>query len=224
MSNGFAGFPQEGLAFLTELGSKDKTWFNANRKAYEEHVVQPTKAFVVAVGEQLAAGIAPAITAEPKTNGSIAPINNDLRFSPDKPPYKDHLLLRFWEGANKKTAPTLFIRITEADVGFAAGAMLPDLDRWRALVDADKTGAALAAALAGLSKGRQLDVVGEGYKRVPKPFADDHPRADLLRHKMLQARWLEPMPKSVESPRFVDWCVRRLEAAAGVHRWLVDNL
>jgi uncharacterized protein (TIGR02453 family) len=220
----FNGFPEAGLTFLTELGTKDKAWFDANRKTYATLVVAPTKAFVTAIGDRLADGIAPAIIAQPKTNGSIAPINNDLRFSPDKSPYKDHLLLRFWEGENKKTAPTLFIRITETDVGFATGAMLPDLGHWRQLVDNDKTGAPLADALAALAKGRDLDIAGRGYKRVPKPHAADHPRADLLRHKMLQARWAEPMPRSVSNARFVDFCVERLEACGDVHRWLVANL
>ena len=111
MSDGFDGFPKEGLAFLRKLGTRDKKWFDANRKTYDATVVAPTKAFVVAVGERLDRGIAPGIVAQPKANGSIAPINNDLRFSPDKSPYKDHLLLRFWQGKDKKTAPTLEIPI-----------------------------------------------------------------------------------------------------------------
>ncbi|MEM9563472.1 MAG: DUF2461 domain-containing protein, partial [Actinomycetota bacterium] len=63
------------------------------------------------------------------------------------------------------------------------------------------------------------------YKRVPKPYADDHPRADLLRHKMgLQARWLEPIPESLGGPELVDHCAGRLAACAPVHRWFVDHL
>ena len=224
MSEAFQGFPSEGLAFLRRLGDEDKAWFDANRATYDDAVVAPTKAFVTAIGDRLADGIAPAVVAQPKANGSIAPINNDLRFSPDKSPYKDHLLLRFWEGDNKKTAPTLFVRISGDDIGYATGAMLSDLDRWRSLIDDDATGEPLAAALAKLGKGRDLDVAGEGYKRVPKPYADDHPRANLLRHKMFQARWSEPAPKTITSARFVDHCMKRLESCAEVHRWLVANL
>lgn len=224
MSNGFEGFPEEGLDFLRALGTSDKAWFDANRKTYDAMVVTPTKAFVVAIGAGLADGISPMIVAQPKANGSIAPINNDLRFSPDKPPYKDHLLLKFWEGENKKTAPTLYVRLSGDEVGFATGVMPADLDRWRRAIDDGTIGAALADALDELGEGRELDIAGEGYKRVPKPYSEEHPRAALLRHKMFQARWSEPVPETVHTAEFVDHCIQRLEACAGVHHWLVAHL
>ena len=94
----FSGFPVEGLAFLTDLGSgRDKAWFDERRKRYDTDVVGPAKAFVAAMGDALGERFGAEITAIPRTNGSIAPINNDLRFSPDRTPYKDHLLFRFWE-------------------------------------------------------------------------------------------------------------------------------
>ncbi len=220
----FSGFPSEGLRFLTTLGGKDKAWFDKNRAQYQSEVVEPTKAFVSEMGLRLAEEISADIVAQPKTNGSIAPINNDLRFSPDRAPYKDHLLLKFWEGPNKKTAPTLWIRLSESNVGFASGTAF-DLDRWRQLVDDDTSGAELTAALAALGKGRSLDVAGQEYKKVPKPYAENHPQADLLRHKhAIQARWSEPAPASINKPSFVDWCMRRMVACADVHRWFVSNL
>lgn len=229
MTDVFNGYPAEGLVFLQTLGAQDKAsgkpWFDANKKDYNELVVAPTKAFVSALGERLAGSFAPGIVALPKTNGSISPINNDLRFSPDKNPYKDHLLLRFWEGENKKTAPTLFVRISADEIGFASGMMLPSIDRWRELIDDETTGGALAAALAELAEGRDLDVAGEGYKRVPKPYPEDHPRADLLRHKGgFQARWPEPTPAAVNEASFVDFCLEQLEALAPIHLWLLQNL
>lgn len=225
MTTEFSGFPTEGLDFLRELGGRDKPWFDENRKIYDESVVKPTRAFVTAIGEGLADGFAPDIVAVPKANGSISPINNDLRFSPDKSPYKDHLLLRFWEGPDKKAAPTLFIRLGPDEIGFATGAAIGSTERWRELIDDETTGGALVAALKKLGKGRSLDVAGEGYKRVPKPYAEDHPRADLLRHKGgFQARWPEPVPASITSTKFVGHCLKRLEACSEVHRWLVDNL
>ena len=67
-------------------------------------------------------------------------------------------------------------------------------------------------------------MAGEGYKLVPKPYPQDHPRADLLRHKALQVRWSEPAPKSITKASFVDHCMKRLEACAPIHHWLVSNL
>jgi len=225
MSLTFEGFPNETISFLTELGTQDKAWMQANKKDYTRLVADPAKAFVVAMGERLQTEIGPTIAAVPKTNGSIAPINNDLRFSPDKSPYKDHVMFRFWDGPEKKTAPTLFVRIAPDTVGFATGAALPDLERWRARVDDNAAGTALAGELGKLGKGRDLDIAGQEYKRVPKPFAEDHPRADLLRHKSLQARWTEPTSSApLTTPQIVDWCMERLDACAPVHHWLVENL
>ena len=223
MSDGFDGFPAGGLEFLTELGSQDKVWFDAHRAPYRSEVAQPAKDFVVALTEALHAEISEGIVGQPKVNGSIAPINNDLRFNPDASPYKDHLMFRFWEGPDKKTAPMLMIRMGEVDTGFATGMAFPSVDRWREAV-AGPQGASLEEALRRLGEERELDVVGEELKRVPKPWEPDHPRAALLRRKGLQARWLEPTPESVSSPGFVDWCAQRLGACADVHNWLLANL
>ena len=221
----FTGFPPDFLPLLDELGSADRKWFAAKRPRYQEVVVEPTKAFVEAMGRRLQDEVGPGLVAEPKTNGSISPITNDLRFAPDRAPYKDHLLLRFWEGADRKTSPTLFLRLASDGIGFATGAPILSVDRWRELVADDEVGGRLADALSTLGRGRTLDIDGEGYKRVPKPYDEDHPRASLLRHKAgLQARWVEPVPASIGRSGFVDWCARRLAAGAEVHAWFVANL
>ena len=220
----FDGFPGQGLEFLTELGQQDKAWFQDHRATYDEAVATPAKAFVEAMGDLLRADVSSDLEAQPKVNGSISPINNDVRFNPDATPYKDHLLFRWWEGPTKKAAPTLFVRLSEDSVGFATGAALPDLDRWRAAIDDRTTGSALADAISRLGRGRDLEVAGAELKRVPKPYDPDHPRGDLLRHKAFQARWPEPTPKSVTSGAFADWCARRLNSCGDIHHWLVDNL
>lgn len=225
----FTGFPQQGLSFLSQLGDendpKDKAWFTEHRSTYDQFVVAPAKAFVEAMGESLGAAISPEIVAQPKTNGSIAPINNDLRFSPDATPYKDHLMFRFWEGENKKTAPTLMLRVSPTDgVGFATSMALADLDRWRESVAADGTGAALAEAIEQLQKATKADVVGEALKNAPKPYDNDHPRAALLRHKGFQVRWIKKTPVSVIKPSFVTWCTKELARSKPVHQWLLANL
>ncbi len=224
MADEFTGFSNEAFDFLDELPSHDKEWLAANRRTYETYVMEPAKAFAAALGERLQEEISPAIVVQPKFNGSISPINRAVRFSADKTPYKDHLMWRFWEGENKKLAPALMVRMSSKSAGFASGAVLDSVDRWRDLIDDDKTGALLAKAIAKLAKGRDLDVAGQELKRVPKPYDEDHPRADLLRHKGFWVRWPEPLPKSAQSPDFVEWCVDRFSATVDVHRWLVDNL
>ena len=215
----FQGYSNEAMAFLESLPARDPAWFKANRADYQRLIVEPTKALVVDLGHELQQR-SPGIEAQPKTNGSIAPINNDLRFNPDGAPYKDHLMLRFWEGSPKKTAPTLMVRMGSDGVGFATGLVPADVNRWRDVIDSH-SGEELAATIAGLVEAKNADVVGQDLKKVPAPYQADHPRADLLRHKSLQIRWLEPLPKSVAKPAFVGWLTKRLEAAMPVHRALV---
>lgn len=221
----FEGFSKTGLDFLTDLGRRDKPWFDANRATYDAHIVPPAKAFVAAMGEALRDEIGDAIEAQPKTNGSIAPINNDLRFSPDASPYKDHLMFRFWEGPTKKTSAMLMVRLHPKDgVGFASGLNIGDIDRWRQAIAADATGEPFAAALKKLVDATGAEIVGQGLKKVPKPYDPDHPRGDLLRHKGFQVRWGEKVPKTVGSADFVGWCVEQLALTADVHHWLIANV
>mgnify|MGYP001281389322 CR=1 FL=1 len=96
----FQGYSPDGLRLLSEIGAHDGAWFDRHRDRYQAEIVVPTKQLVNALGDALARDLSPDIVAQPRTNGSIAPINNDVRFARDKPPYKDHVLLRFWEGAD----------------------------------------------------------------------------------------------------------------------------
>lgn len=222
----FAGFSPAALAFLDDVGGNDKAWFDANRETYLAEVAGPAKAFVDPVAEALRSEISGGIVGEAKVNGSISPINNDIRFSADKTPYKDHLLFKWWEGPQKKVAPTLWVRLSSSDVGLATGIVLPPdrLPAWREAVAPEEPGAELAWAIDSLVSATGAAVIGAEYKQVPKPFEPDHPRANLLRHKWLQVRWLVPLPDEVSSAGFVDWCVGRLVAGGDVHRWLVRHL
>ncbi len=234
--SGFNGFSPEAMQFLTGLATKDKEWFAANKKQYNALVAEPTKALVSDLAELLADRVSGGIEGQPKTNGSIAPINNDLRFSPDASPYKDHVMVKFWEGPNKKTAPTLWVRVEPGEgvgsgggigsggIGFATGMVLSDLERWRSVIDDESTGVEGAELMSALVAETGADLVGEGLKKVPKPFASDHPRGDLLRHKGLQIRWIRPVPSDITSEAFVAWCATELQKAGPVHRWLVEHL
>lgn len=220
----FDGFSDEAVKFLQTLGTKDKAWFDANRQVYKSEVAEPAKEFVVAMGDYLHAHMSPGIVAQPKTNGSIAPINNDLRFNPNSSPYKDHLMFRFWEGPNKKTAAMLMLRVDPANgVGIATGMGFADLNQWRELVDSEG-GAQLDKAINALVKKTGADVVGQDLKKVPKPYSEDHPRADLLRHKGLQIRWIPKSKPPIGSAKLVDWCGKELAKTAEVHNWMVSHL
>lgn len=221
----FAGFTDEGMALLEQLPTRDKEWFQENRPTYVRVLADPLKAFTAALGEELQARISGDLVVKPVTNGSISPINNDLRFRPDASPYKDHLMVSFWEGDTKKTAPTLRVRISVDECGYATGAAFDPatLALWRDAV-AGGPGEELARHIAALVEAHEADVAGSELKRVPAPFEADHPLGDLLRHKWLQVRWPEPTPAAIGDGSFVDHCAQRLEECAPVHRWLCQYL
>lgn len=220
----FTGYPDGALNLLTRIGAGDRDFFAANKDAYTQEILEPTRALVVGLAPILHQGVSEDLQVVDRVNGSISPITNDLRFH-SGPPYKDYVLLRFWEGTDKAHSPMLFLRLGADGVGFGAGRRFAgsDLDGYRQAV-ARPAGAQLADLVAGLVSATGGEVIGPELKRVPAPFASDHPRADLLRRKELGVRWLEPVPRSLTSARFVPWCGRRLERAAGLYRWLRDEV
>lgn len=223
----FNGFPKQGIEILKELPRRDKAWLDDWRGLYEESLLLPAKALVGAIGERIQNNISSTIVAKPAINGSISPIYRDLRFSEDKTVFKDNLMLSFWDGSPKKTAPTLRVRITPDQIGFATGALFvdqPRLDQWRETVVRDSFGHGLERAVDALMQLRPIDIPGPELKRIPKPLHADHPRSEFLRRKSLQLRWSEKTPNCIHQPRFSDWCAERLEHCKTVHLWLREHL
>jgi uncharacterized protein (TIGR02453 family) len=222
----FEGFGANGLAALAGLEEQNtKEYFEANRDAFREGVVEPAKALVVELGEHLRSTVAPGIIADPRVNGSLFRINRDIRFSADKSPYKTHQALFLWEGADKKASPGFYLSVSGREVGLGSGFMgITDLDRWRAALAEDTTGAAFIDALA--RAGAYLPGMSTNdpdLKRVPRPYPADHHRGRWLRHKGFHASVTEPLPDVTTSPAFVEWCTPRLDAFGPLHRWLVDH-
>jgi uncharacterized protein (TIGR02453 family) len=225
----FAGFPRDGLEFLAGLAEDNtRAYFDARRDVYESALLQPAKAFVTALGDELHARVAPGLRAEPRVNGSILRINRDTRFSADKRPYKEHLDFWFWEGEGpSRERPGLFMRLRPTTVGLGAGMHHFEptaLAAYRAAVADERSGRALEEALAAATGLRGTSLGGETYKRVPRGFAADHPRAALLRHGGLYAAGEWKLPRRVSDRAFVTWTAERLERLAPVERWLTAVL
>src|SRR5689334_19383589 len=108
----FAGFAPEALRFLADLRAhNEREWFHAHRAQYDSLLLEPSRDFVEAMGEELAP-FAPDVNADPRVGGSIFRIARDTRFSKDKRPYKDHLDLWFWQGAGKsRERPGFWFRL-----------------------------------------------------------------------------------------------------------------
>ncbi|HEX4661124.1 MAG TPA: DUF2461 family protein [Streptosporangiaceae bacterium] len=219
------GFPAAGLALLARLPTLDKAGFAAEHTRWQDLVLQPSRRLVQNLGALLTEQISPGLITDDRVNGSIAPVNRNLRFDPHGARYKDHLLFRWWEGAPKKTAPTLYMRLGATQIGFASGVVFASTDHWRATVGDLARARTLCRLVDDISRATpSADIAGADLKRVPAPFTTDHPGADLLRHgAMFQLRWAEPLPAEVSAPAFIQVSAARLARLAGLHRWLVTE-
>jgi uncharacterized protein (TIGR02453 family) len=169
----FQGIPAGAFEFYQELQENNtREWWQENKDRYQTLVREP---FLTLLAEL-----------EPRFGpGKIFRPNRDIRFSQDKSPYK--------------TAQGAFASVQEG-VGFylqvsADGLLVgggyhshtpAQLARYRNSVDASGTGESLrhiveAVAAAGFM------VEGEKLKTVPRGYPQDHPRAELLKHKSLSA-------------------------------------
>lgn len=225
----FAGFPREGFEFLAELATDNtRAFFGAHRATYETALLQPAKDFVTALGEQLCARVTPGLRAEPHVNGSILRIARDTRFATDKRPYKDHVDLWFWEGdAPSRERPGLSVRLRPATVVLSAGIHRLEpaaLAAYREAVDDEHSGKALETAIEDALMLRGVKLGGAAYKRVPRGFDADHPRAELLRHAALYVSGEWKLPRVASGPGFVRWVADRLEQMAPVERWLTRTM
>ena len=92
---------------------------------------------------------------------------------------------------------------------------------FREAVADDRRGAALEQALDEVRAGGG-EVGGAHYKRVPRGFDADHPRADLLRHNALHAWIEEPLPPETHTADFVEFCTERFRKLSPVQRWILE--
>jgi uncharacterized protein (TIGR02453 family) len=222
---GFGGFGAAGLEFLAGLERENtKAFFDASRSVYRQELLEPSKTFVVALGEQLRGRISPGVRSEPRVGGSLFRIANDLRFAKGKPPYKPHLDVAFWEGpGGARRDPSLILRITPTEIHLGCG-VVPlggaALEAYRAALlddaraaDLDRHVSTLLAAGAGLSEPTR--------RRPPAGFAPAGPAGRFAVRDGFHLVRRYRTPAVVTSSRFVGWCADRLEPFAPVHRWLV---
>ena len=217
----FAGFDRDALQFLHELTLEmNREWFEANKARYQQRWVEPMTALLDEVTARLAKVYAPIKLGRPK----LFRIYRDTRFSKDKSPYKTHVagMIPIKEGC---AALYMHLGIDEEFVGMGTyyfeDAQLP---RWRKLVAADNTGKEIAGIVTKLRK-RGYRVGGhEDYKKVPKGFAPDHPRAEFLKMRGLTAG-PPAIPKGLLHKRgLADWLVDAAKTAAPMVSWLVRNV
>lgn len=222
----FGGFTKGSVKFFRDLAKNNtREWFDAHKDVYEEEVVAPSRAFVVAMGARLKS-IAPGVHAYPRVNKSLFRLNRDTRFSKDKSPFKTYFGIMMWEGDGPRMeSSSFYFHYEQPNLFVGAGVyQFSDtlLEKYRrACVDA-KTGGDLAKAAAKVTKSGDYALGGKTFKRVPRAFAPDHPNAEFLMHGGLYVGVSVKLPSEFYSAGLVDWCLAHYKAALPIHRWLVQ--
>ena len=225
--NNFQGFSKDSIKFYEDLTNKNsKEWFADHKSDYEEFVMKPARFFVTDLGERLQA-ISSEIQAIPKTDKSIFRIYRDIRFTPDKRPFKTHLGILFWEGHRKKLeCPGFYLQIDKDKIFIGSGLYMfsTDIrDNFRRAVVDEKKGDELAEIVAILQKqGFQLG--GKHYKKVPRGFDKDHKNAEFLLYNGFWAGKEFPIVEEFYSEDFIDWCFEHFLKMFDLHKWMLQIL
>lgn len=193
---------QDFFAQLAENNNRE--WFMERKTDYDATISAPSKAFAAEIAEALSETMGRPYKAK------LFRVHRDVRFSKDKSPYKTHLHISFADEAQKQNKfdmqndhPSFFCGIDPGGLhydealegedftikapafwfmmgflGFGKGR----LEVYRRFIDV--RGDDLAAAMD--RAGAVVSGFGaDAYKRVPKPYAADHPHEALLRRKSL---------------------------------------
>jgi uncharacterized protein (TIGR02453 family) len=223
-SEGFAGFADARGTFFKELAkNNDRVWFLEHKAEFEEGWNAPMKVLLAEVKDAIDAAYAHCDLGEPK----VFRIFRDVRFSKDKSPYKTHIggILPLARSGKKVTdlPMALYLQIGAKDTFGAAGhyQMEPEsLARFRAAVADDARGKELVKILASLArKGFPADT-HERFKRVPKGFAPDHPRAELLMRRGLVVEFPALPPALLTQAKLAKWLIAACKTAAPLVEWL----
>jgi uncharacterized protein (TIGR02453 family) len=208
-SGGFTTRATEFFAGLESDNSKD--YWTANKAVFEKEVKEPMAALVDSLPERFQ----PFKVFRP---------NRDIRFSPDKSPYKTQ-----HGAAHEADGMVYYVHLDAHGLMAACGAymMSPDqLERYREAVAADATGPALEGILRDLDQ-RGIEVghgMGEPLKTAPRGYPKDHPRVELLRQKAVSAhgRLAETSLRDADVVR--QFVVDTFDACEPLNDWIRSNV
>lgn len=178
--DGFTQMIDDSNAFFAELKQNNsKEWFTPRKDHYTANIKKPAEFFSDLMAEEISR-----ITAQPH-KPKLFRIYRDVRFSKDKTPLNAHLHMMWKPVGDNPFAPVFFFGSEPGDmtVGFGLMGMKGEvLARFRAFVDHWGDDLSTAIAETGMTFSNWGDAP---LKRVPKPYEQDHPHADLLKRKSL---------------------------------------
>ena len=198
----FRGWPIEAVEFYEGLeADNSKVYWQEHKAVYERQVKAPMEELLAELADEFG-------------EGRLFRPYRDVRFSADKTPYKTTCAATLGSG---------YVAFSADGLSVGSGLYMPEpaaLTRFRAAVDADDTGAELAAIVADLHRAGYQTMAHEALKTAPRGFPKDHPRIELLRHKGIAMMKSWPVGAWLGTRKAKDRVVTALRAAAPLNEWL----
>ena len=202
----FRGWPIEAVEFYEGLeADNSKVYWQEHKAVYERQVKAPMEELLAELADEFG-------------EGKLFRPYRDVRFSADKTPYKTTCAATLGSG---------YVAFSADGLSVGSGLYMPEpatLTRFRAAVDADDTGAELAAIVADLHRAGYQTMAHEVLKTAPRGFPKDHPRIELLRHKGIAMMKSWPVGAWLGTRKAKDRVVTALRAAAPLNEWLARHV
>jgi uncharacterized protein (TIGR02453 family) len=202
----FAGWPVEAVEFYEGLEiDNSKVFWQQHKEVYERAVKAPMEQLLAELTDEFGAG-------------RIFRPHRDVRFSADKSPYKTNCAATVGDG---------YVSLSADGLQVASGLYMAEADelqRYRAAVDAEVSGAALTAIVAALRDADYQIMAHDVLKSAPRGFPREHPRIELLRHKGIAMTRTWPVGAWLGTSKAKDRIVKTLRAAAPLNQWLARHV
>jgi len=209
----FEGFgPKVQRWFIGLEADNSKAYFAASRDFFEESIRDQMDALLTELGEAFGGEV------------KMFRQNRDIRFSPDKSPYKTNTYgILYGSGL---AAEGLYASISAR--GLVAGSgyhvMARDqLERYREGVANDKPGTELTKLTAAAEKAG-LELWGENLATAPRGYPKDHERIELLRRKSLTLGAALKFGRGIGGADGLRFVATTWRAAAPVTGWLDEHV
>jgi uncharacterized protein (TIGR02453 family) len=201
----FDGFSPDSFAWFEGLeADNSKAYFTEHRETYDRAVRGAMEALLEELADEFGGRV------------KLFRQNRDIRFSPDKSPYKTSTYGVIQDRPDSR-AP-LYARISREGLFAGSGYYLLDsaqLERFRDAVMDDRSGPELERAIGG------IEVFGESLKTAPRGYPRDHPRVKLLRHKsLISGSRLAPRARRIGRDTALKHVRSTWQACAPMNAWL----
>jgi uncharacterized protein (TIGR02453 family) len=202
----FTGWPPEAIEFYEGLvADNSKTYWQAHKEEYVQAALAPMLELIAELSPQYG-------------EGHVFRPYRDVRFSADKSPYKTSIAATIGRG---------YVQLSADGLGAGAGLYMPapdQLERYRRAVDDESVGHELEA-IVKVAAGSGIEISAhEKLKTVPRGYAKDHPRAELLRHKGLVAWQQWPPAPWLGTRKAKDRLVKFFLETEPFGNWLAANV